>query len=100
MNVAHLMVQDLESGVDLDKAACKAIRGGVDSVDLGAQGGSVDAGQGVYAPGSLFFASPIITTQLVFAIDTTTIVAAITDTSNTFETTSLVGSILNQYGVA
>lgn len=98
--MAHLMVQDLESGVDLDKAACRAIRGGIDSVGLGAQGGDVEAAQGVYAPGSLFFASPIITTQLVFAIDTTTIVAAVTETTTNTETNSLVGSILTQYGLA
>jgi len=96
--MTNLTVRDLEAGVELDKAACTALRGG--SVDLAAQGSNVGAGQSVGIPGGLLFASPVITTQLVFAFDTTTIVAPITNLANTFNTTSLVGSILNQFGDA
>ena len=95
--MAHLIVQDLNNGIDLDEAACKALRGGVDTVNLGAQGSSIGAGQRVDASGGLLFASPVITTQLVFAFDTTTIVTPITEVTNVLNTTSLVGSILNQY---
>lgn len=98
--MAHLMVQDLKNGVDLDASACKALRGGVDTVNLGAQGSSVGAGQSVDASGGLLFASPVITTQLVFAFDTTTIVAPITEVTNENYSTNLVGSIMNQYGLA
>ena len=98
--MTNLIVQDLKNGIDLDQAACKALRGGVDTVNLGAQGSSIGAGQSVDASGGLLFASPIITTQLVFAFDTTTIVAPITEVTNVNYTTSLVGSIMNQYGLA
>ena len=96
--MAHLIVQDLKSGVDLDRAAWKTLRGGINNVGLGKTGGSVGAGQNVSVPSGLLFASPIITTQLVFAFDITNLVAPMTEVVSTINTTNLIGSILNQYG--